>query len=290
MDYLINRICSSFLSGLIISQTGSLIQLGTRNILASPSTLGFDGLTVLWLLISHSILLAINLNFSSYHLLLLGLPLFLILGLFFARKFKGSEKFERIILLGLTFNLLVGAIFSLWQFFFMAYNIPFPVELWFGHFRFSGSSETWILLVVEILILMSLKFGWHELMVFSLGYDIGQNFQLNEKKLFSILFVIVSIGTFVVICLFGSFSFLGLIFPIVSRKLWFKKFDFKGEVLWGAILNGLILSFIDFLCYLLPIWGAELPVGLIVTVIGAVSLILLLWKSQSPESLAKSTK
>jgi ABC-type Fe3+-siderophore transport system permease subunit len=88
--------------------------------------------------------------------------------------------------------------------------------------------------------------------------------------------------------LYGAFSFLALIFPILSRKLWFRGFDLKGEFFLGSFFNGLLLLVIDQLCYHLPVMGAEIPVGLIVTVIGAVSLILVLWKREQRLFLAKS--
>ena len=112
MDYLIIRMGCSFLTGAIISQTGSFIQISTRNILASPSTLGFDGLAVLWCLIFHSLAVLFFPQSSIILSLIIGFPFFLLLGLYFSRFIKGREKFERIILLGLTFNLVVGAIFS----------------------------------------------------------------------------------------------------------------------------------------------------------------------------------
>ncbi len=55
-------------------------------------------------------------------------------------------------------------------------------------------------------------------------------------------------------------------------------------------MNGLSLMGLDYLCYQVPIWGAEIPVGLIVTVVGAVSLIIILWTSDRSELLAKPNK
>jgi iron complex transport system permease protein len=291
MDYLILRLISSLLTGVLLSQGGSLIQLGTRNILASPSTLGFDGLAVLWLLIFHSVSLYFNLNHSPEWSLAIGIPCFIFLGLLFPKMIKGSSKFEKIVLLGITFNLFVGAVFSLWQFLFMAFNLPFPVELWFGHFRFASFNSMLILLVVEGLIALGLIAYFKKLKMFSIGPVMSMNWGLDEKSLFRFIFVLVAVSTFVVVNLFGAFSFLGLIFPIIARKLWFKKADLKGELVYGSLLNGLCLMAVDSLCYYFPIFGAEVPVGLIVTGIGAVSLILILWTSyKDSEIVAKPKK
>lgn len=282
MDYLIIRMGCSFFTGMILSQTGSLIQIGTRNILASPSTLGFDGLAILWCLIFHSLSLWFFPESSSLLTsLLIGTPIFFFVGLSFAHFIKGKEKFERIILIGLTFNLLVGAIFSLWQFLFLAFNLPFPVELWFGHFRFIHPSAFFILTAIEALVLLGYFAKQREIVLFTLGSGLSRNWNLNEKKLYQYIFCVVATGTFVVVTLFGGFSFLGLIFPIIARKLWFKSYALKGEFLIGSIINGVFLMLVDLLCYYLPIMGAEIPVGLIVTGIGAVSLIFLLWQRKS---------
>jgi len=290
VDYLILRIVSSFLTGVLLSQSGSLIQLGARNILASPSTLGFDGLAILWLLIFHSLALFFNFNQSSEISLLIGIPFFIFLGLMFPRFLKGNAKFERIVLLGLTFNLLVGAVFSLWQFFFMAFNLPFPVELWFGHFRFASFNSMLILIATEALILVGMWGYFPKLKMFSIGPVMSMNWGLNEKSLFRFLFVVVAVSTFIVVNLFGAFSFLGLVLPIIARKLWFKKADLKGEFFYGSFLNGLSLMSIDLLCYHFPIYGAEVPVGLIVTGIGAVSLILILWASYKDSEIVANLK
>ena len=288
MDYLIPRLLSSFLTGMILSQTGSLLQFSTRNTLASPSTLGFDGLSVLWLLLSTSLLLFLKIESSILYLTIFGFPFFLGLGFVFSSFFSRHRNIERLIFLGLTFNLMVGAIFSLWQFFFMAFNLPFPIELWFGHFRFASWDSGIILTLFEIIVLTLWVVLRKELYLYSLGHSVVMNLNLKSRKLYHFIFITISMGTFLIISLFGAFSFLGLIFPILARKLWFKRFDLSGEFITGAIVNGLVLLTIDLLCYLFPILGAEVPVGLIATVVGAVSLILLLWKSNGRwELLAK---
>lgn len=290
MDYLLVRLCSSFLVGVLLSQAGTLMQLGTRNILASPSTLGFDGLAVLWFLIVHSIAMMTSQEAEVFWILS-GLPVFVGIGWVFPRFLNGKTKFERLILLGLTFNLFVGAIFSLWQFLFLAFNLPFPAELWFGHFRFANSLALLILLVAQVCISAGLWKCFPSLMLFSLGPQVSRNYGLDEKKLFRFIFIVVALSTFLTVNLFGAFSFLGLIFPIIGRRLWFARSDLKGELIVGGLVNGVALALIDYLCFQFPFYGAEVPVGLIVTAVGAVSLIALLWADhKDSENVAKPFK
>ncbi len=288
MEYIVLRSLCAIITGVLLSQTGSLIQMSTRNILASPSTLGFDGLSILWILIFHSLLLLFGYDHPVFSLIMMGIPAFSIVGWFYAYYLGRQKNIERLILIGLTFNLLVGAIFSLWQFLFLAFNLPFPVELWFGHFRYADRTGFLILFLIELFLIMGWWFFRKDFLTFSLGKSVARNLKLNQGRLYLFLFIAIAIGTFSVVALFGAFSFLGLVFPIMARKLWFKKFDLNGEFLWGGFFNGLIFMAIDFLCYFFPIYGAEVPVGLIATGVGAVSLILLLWKADGHlEILAK---
>src|SRR5690606_16330800 len=120
MDYIIPRFLSAVLTGMILSQTGSLIQMSSRNVLASPSTLGFDGLSILWILIFHSIMLVFGYEQPVLILFLTGIPLTILIGWVYSKFIDTQKSIERLILIGLTFNLLVGAIFSFWQFLFLA--------------------------------------------------------------------------------------------------------------------------------------------------------------------------
>lgn len=289
MDYLITRLSSAFLCGLILSQAGSFIQIGTRNILASPSTLGIEGLSVLWILCLHTLALSFGIEWEWIGLT--GIPVFALVGFFFSGVLGKEIKLERILFLGLTFNLLIGAVFSLWQFFFLAYNLPFPVEVWFGHFRFVQMQGVLLLLGFEIVLLILLSRHWRNLQLYSLGPEISYGHFANLKGLYKFFFVISVCGTFLVISLFGAFSFLGLIFPLIARKLWFRNFDLKGEIIFGSIANGLIFMFLDFLCYRFPVMGAEIPVGLIASVMGALCLIAIIGRtSRSPDFLANTRK
>lgn len=289
MDYLITRLSSAFLCGLILSQAGSFIQIGTRNILASPSTLGIEGLSVLWILLIHTLALAFGIDWSWISLS--GIPVFVLIGFVFSKLLGKELRLERILLLGLTFNLLIGAVFSLWQFFFLAYNLPFPVEVWFGHFRFVEPQGVLLLFGFELVLLILLRRHWRNLQLYSLGPDISRAHFADLETLYKYFFMISVCGTFLVLSLFGAFSFLGLIFPLIARRVWFNKFDLKGEFLIGSVANGLMFMFLDFLCYRFPVMGAEIPVGLIASVVGALCLIAIIGRaSKAPDFLANARK
>ena len=284
MNYLIIRFVCSFLTGILMSQAGSLVQLGSRNILASPSTLGFDGLAILWILLIHSLLLFFGID-QQFLLVFSGLAIFISLGFILPAFIRGKQRFERIILIGLAFNLLISAIYSLWHFLFLAFNLPFPAELWFGHFRYAGEESLVLLVVAETLLSLLIAKKFHLLQLFSLGEDFSLNWNFEERRIYRLIIWGAGCSTFLIICFFGAFSLLGLIFPIFARKFWFQKFDLSGEFYYGPIFNGFILMALDALCYFFPIFGAEIPVGLIVIIVGAVSLIGILIKSQKQSKL-----
>lgn len=286
-NYLLVRSFCAFLVGIILSQAGSFVQLVTRNILASPSTLGIDGLSIIWILISHSLSLAFTFSWEGQFLM--GGVLFVLMSFFYHKVIQNNHEHQRIIMVGLIFSLLVGAFFSLWNFLFLAFNLPFPTEILFGHFKFSQLRDVIILMVAETFIILgSLKLR-REMIVFSFGKQISRMCGLDQKVFF--LFILLSsiLGTFIAVNLFGSLAFLGLIFPIIARKLWFKRWDLFGEFGVGAFFNGLLLMGIDLLCYFFPVMGAEIPVGLLSSLLGALVLMILMIRPER-QLLAKREK
>jgi len=191
-----------------------------------------------------------------------------------------SANLKHIILMGIAFNLFIGAIFSIMQFLFMAYNFEFPTELWFGNFKIYKNYELPILLMILIPIFLYLFKNAEKLNILNLGHSIARGQNVDVEKIQRVLLLISLYVTGVIICFYGVFSFLGLIFPHILRDFNAFRFNMKNEVLYGPFFAGLLMSILDQIVYYFPVNGAELPVGMISSVLGAIFLIFLLFKSR----------
>lgn len=276
------RILIAFMAGYFLSLSGSLVQVCTKNNLAAPSTLGFDGVGVL-------IVIAISLlNISP--LIVLGLLLLLVVIYVFkdAPSRKDIKRFSmnptRLVLLGLSFNLFVGAIFSLIQFLLVALNMEFPSNIWFGSFKNIGISELYPFLIVFTFAISYVFYKKNQISILGLSDELALNLGINSKKLQKELLALSLIITVVTITYCGVFSFLGLLFPHIFRRTKWMKNSLKLEVLIGPLIAGAVLMFFDWLCYNFPMYGAELPAGMIFSILGAFTLIALLGSTNSVDS------
>lgn len=274
MSYLVYRILCSFLAGVLLTWAGSLTQLSTRNSLGSPTTLGLDGMGVLIILLHSLVFPHLNLK-----LFILGSLLVLSSFFYFIQK-KNSSLFlgKKIILLGLCFNLFVGAIFSLVQFLFISRGGDFPSELWFGQFRFSDFSWFLILFLMTLMSFLILLRYHSQLSLLSLGKKISSNFQFSETRTVFIFLIVSLWANTWIIAHFGVFSFLGLLFPHLLRSFEAFRTNIKREVLIGAWLTGILLVLMDQVVYWFDFKGAEIPVGLVCSVFGSALLGILLIK------------
>lgn len=280
------RIFLAFFVGYFLTVSGSLSQLVTQNNLASPSTLGFDGLAVISIILAQLTLTVFEIRFQIDFLSFCLFALFFLFLFIYRVSTSTKENFilkrniEFIILLGLGFNLFVGAIFSVIQFLFIALNWDFPTGIWFGNFKYYSEGVLWLYIAVFIMlqvILVKLAPGFRLL---SIGSDFAQGVGVNVRQIQSSALFVSLFLTGLVISFFGVFSFLGLIFPHLLRLVgWFKR-DMRNELLYGGIFTGGLFSGLDFICYRFDIYGTELPVGMVSSVFGSFILLILLVRKQ----------
>lgn len=288
IEFEFHRILLAFFCGYFLSLSGSLSQLTTNNGLASPSTLGMDGLGVIAVIISqlgiHFFDLSIELEHFSFFIF--STSVFLVFFLQKLRKKKLKQSLwdtidmKGIVLAGLAFNLFVGAIFSIVQFLFMTLNYEFPSGIWFGNLRLYQDSFIYLFSVCFILTFYSIKRFSSDFEVLSLGSSFALGLKIPVARLQSIALVVSLFLTGLVISYFGVFSFLGLIFPHILRSLPIFKLNMRYELIYGPVICGVFLSVIDFLCFNFTLYGAELPVGMVFSVLGAFMLIALIFRAR----------
>jgi iron complex transport system permease protein len=288
MNYPIERALIAFFSGGLLSLSGSLMQLTFSQELATPSTLGLEALAVFVILLAHTLTYFFG-GVEWVGFLSLGLGLIISFSFLYSPLGKRIGRFKTkssLLILGLTVNLFVGAIFSIWQFLFLSFNWDFPSELWFGHFRYIDSKAVvpFILMSVGLCVVLwrkSSSFG-----LYSLGPEVLRHFQKDSWSISRSMIALSTTATLLVVTQFGVFSFVGLIFPILARRLCGRSWTMRREFVTSFFLSAPMMLFLDFLVYEYPIWGAEVPVGMMSLFIGTWMLIVLvgkdLWNSTNP--------
>jgi iron complex transport system permease protein len=286
MEVEITRVLLAFFVGYFLTVSGSLAQIVTQNNLASPSTLGFDGAAVICIILAQfvisSLSLSVGIEWVSFLIFLIIFGLVILARIPFSKKVElfTNKSIQNLILIGLGFNLFVGAIFSVIQFLFMALNWEFPTGIWFGNLKYATVSILWVFSFVFLGLQVFIFLLSKKLRLLSIGHDFALGLGLNVKQTQTYSIFISLFLTGLVISFFGVFSFLGLIFPHVLRMLPMFKFNMRNELLYGGIFTGLVFSGIDVLCYSFDIYGTELPVGMVSSVAGSMALLLLLTRKQ----------
>lgn len=284
MEHELLRFIFAFFGGYFLTLSGSLTQIVTLNKLASPSTLGFDALAALSIIASQYLIVFWGMthqlevvSFWFFSLLFVFMTLFFSLG-------KGRSKYrldmDAIILMGLAFNLFVGAIFAVVQFLFFSLGQEFPSGLWFGNFRLFNDSYLFLFLMAFLAVQVFVVKVSSKLRLLGVGEAFAIGLGINVKRVQSICLFVSLFLTGIVISFFGVFSFLGLIVPHMLRTCRFFSKNIKRELALGPWVGGASLGGLDFLCYQFPFKGAEFPVGMVSSVLGSFLLISLLFRSR----------
>lgn len=278
------RLIFAFLGGALLNLAGSLVQLSTGNPLATPSTLGMDGVGVLLVMLAHGLLLfwGVNEGWLDLCALSLGLGFVLILRLmpvkWWIRESGKAIDTKMLVLIGLTFNLLIGSLFVLLQFLYLGLNIQFPTRIWFGQFHSLGPYESLLFATSVLGIILLLIKNKRPLQVLMLGAGWARTLQVPLQSFYRDVFIVGLLATFLVVTQFGVFSFIGLVFPLLWRRFSFFQGRIWREIVVGSALSGFIMGLLDTLVFNITPMNIEIPVGIIASIVGAISLVIILWR------------
>lgn len=266
------RTIALVLSGAAMAMSGLVMQMLTQNRFVEPTTTGtteWAGLGLLTVMIINpgaSILLKMS---GAVIAAFIGTMVFFL----FLRRVSLKASLT-VPIVGIMLGAVVGAVSS---FIALQTNMLQSLGIWFaGSFTsvLRGQYEVlWIVALVGIAVfLVADRFT-----VAGLGEEIATNVGLNYHQVMLLGTGLIAIATGIVTVVVGNLPFLGLIVPnIVSM---FRGDDLRGNLPWVCLLGIGIVTVCDLVGRTI-IMPFEVPVSLILGVVGSVVFIALLLKQR----------
>lgn len=265
------RTIALVLAGAAMAVSGLVMQLLTQNRFVEPSTTG----TTEWAGLGLLAVMAVAPT-ASILTKMIGAVVFSFLGtvvffLFLRRVTLRSSLIVPII--GIMLGAVVSAVST---FFALMTDMLQQLGIWFmGSFTavYKGQYEVlWIVL----LVLVAVYIYADRLTVVGLGEDVATNVGLNYNRMLLLGTGLIAIATGVVTVVVGSLPFLGLIVPNIVSMV--RGDDLRSNVPWVCLLGIGIVTVCDLVGRVI-IAPFEMPVSVILGVIGAIVFIIMIVRS-----------
>lgn len=266
------RTIALVLAGAAMAMSGLVMQLLTQNRFVEPTTTG----TTEWAGLG---LLAVMILMPGASLLvkMIGACIAAFIGMmvFFAFLRRVTLRSSIIVpIVGIMLGAVVGAVSS---FIALSTNMLQSMGIWFaGSFTsvLRGQYEPlWVVAVIGIMIFIAAD----RFTVAGLGEEVSTNVGLNYNRIVLLGTGLIAVATGVVTVVVGNLPFLGLIVPnIVSM---FRGDDLRSNLPWVCLLGISAVTLCDIVGRTI-ISPFEVPVSLILAVIGAAMFITLLLRQR----------
>lgn len=271
----IPRLVTLIIAGVVMGISGLIMQQLSRNKFVSPTTAGTMDAARLGLLVAMIIMPAAALMQK-----MIVAFIFALIGTLLFMKILDKVKFKDAIfipLVGLMFGNIIGSIST---YFAYQHDLIQSLNTWLnGDFSMimSGRYEM-IYLSIPLVIICYLYAN--KFTVAGMGEEFAVNLGVNYKYIVNVGLIIVALSTTVVLVTVGTIPFVGLIIPnIVSLYL---GDNLKKTLSHTALLGAVFLIFCDILGRVI-IYPYEIPIGLIVGIIGSVVFIYLIMRRRAYE-------
>ncbi|MBR8745275.1 ABC transporter permease [Nocardiopsis sp. MG754419] len=268
----IPRSIALVLAGAAMAMSGLVMQLLTQNRFVEPTTTGTTEWAGLGLLT-----VMILLPGASVTTRMVGAVLFAFVGtlVFFLFLRRVTLRTSLIVpIVGIMLGAVVSAVST-----FVALQTDMLQNLgvWFAGSFTSVLRGQYELLWIVALVTVAVFVVADRFTVAGLGEEVATNVGLNYDRVILVGTVLIAVATGVVTVIVGNLPFLGLIVPnIVSM---FRGDDLRGNLPWVCLLGVGIVTVCDLIGRTI-IMPFEVPVSLILGVIGAVVFILLLLRQR----------
>ena len=276
----IPRIAASMLVGVLLANSGLLMQGIFRNPLVSPYTLGvsngaaFGASLAIVFSAGFSSITASNQLVSLFAFLFAALTMYLVQAI--GKLAKDSTK--SLLLAGIAVSYLFSSLVSFIKYVVDVEKLP---ELVFWQMG-SVSDATWpqigLMLIVAVVSLIVMNIYAWDLNVMSTGEESAISLGVNYKRLRRIAFIFSTLMTGVAVAFAGTIGFVGMVAPHVARMIVGN--DYRYTIPVASICGMLLLLVADSLSRML-VTTIALPIGVITSIIGVPFFIwLIVYKRQ----------
>ena len=276
----IPRIAASMLVGVLLANSGLLMQGIFRNPLVSPYTLGvsngaaFGASLAIVFSAGFSSIAASNQLVSVFAFLFAALTMYLVQAI--GKLAKDSTK--SLLLAGIAVSYLFSSLVSFIKYVVDVEKLP---ELVFWQMG-SVSDATWpqigLMLIVAVVSLVVMNIYAWDLNVMSTGEESAISLGVNYKRLRIIAFIFSTLMTGVAVAFAGTIGFVGMVAPHVARMMVGN--DYRYTIPVASICGMLLLLVADSLSRML-VTTIALPIGVITSIIGVPFFIwLIVYKRQ----------
>lgn len=265
------RTVALVLAGAAMAMSGLVMQLLTQNRFVEPTTTGTTEWAGLGLLFS-----LILFPHASVLVKMIISVLFAFVGtmVFFAFLRRVALRSSLIVpIIGIMLGAVVSAVSSYVA---LATDTLQQLGIWFmGSFTsvYEGQYEVlWIVL----LVLLAVYLYADKLTVAGLGEDIATNIGLNYQRMILLGTGLIAVATGVVTVVVGALPFLGLIVPNVVSMV--RGDDLRSNLPWVCLLGIATVTLCDLIGRII-IAPFEMPVSVILGVVGAIVFVVLIVRS-----------
>lgn len=267
----IPRTVALVLAGAAMAMSGLVMQLLTQNRFVEPTTTGTTEWAGLGLLFS-----LILFPHASVLVKMIISVLFAFVGtmVFFAFLRRVALRSSLIVpIIGIMLGAVVSAVSSYVA---LATDTLQQLGIWFmGSFTsvYEGQYEVlWIVLLVLVVVYLYAD----KLTVAGLGEDIATNIGLNYQRMILLGTGLIAVATGVVTVVVGALPFLGLIVPNVVSMV--RGDDLRSNLPWVCLLGIATVTLCDLIGRII-IAPFEMPVSVILGVVGAIVFVVLIVRS-----------
>ncbi|MBQ8830543.1 MAG: iron chelate uptake ABC transporter family permease subunit [Oscillospiraceae bacterium] len=264
------RLLAILCTGMGMSVAGLIMQQLCMNKFVSPTTGATISAAKLGILIAFAFMPSSTIwsrALFSFAFALLGTWLFV----WFIQRIKFKDTIM-VPLIGIMFGNVIGGITS-----FISYHFEMTQALssWeTGHFSMVLRGRYEIVYLVVPLLILAFLFSNHFNIV-GMGKDFSSNLGVNYKAVLFMGLTIAAAITASVVVVVGSISYIGLIIPNIVAM--FKGDKIRGTLIDTALFGALFVLVCDMLARVI-IAPYELPIALIIGIVGSVLYIMMLMR------------